>query len=644
MFAKERGHRIPRPGQLRRLPRLLSGMELQLLRVSVFLFCIGILWLGATVVRGYRDQVPAVGGTYREAVVGAPELVNPLFASLNEADRDIVRLVYSGLMRFDAQQRLVPDLAAKVDVSEDERTYTFTLREDVLWHDAEPFTAEDVAFTFSLIQDEVVGSPLYVTFQGVGVEVVDDYTVVFTLEEPFAPFLQSLTVGILPAHYWETIQPERLALTQQNLQPIGTGPYMFSRLAKDATGAVYEYELERYERYHREAPYIETFEFVYYPVYDGEAGAIRALRQQAVDGLHFVPSDLRSQAERKFISLHTLQLPQYTALFFNEARELALADADVREALAIALDKDRIVREALGGEGNVIEGPILPGFPGFNPELEKVSYDITAANELLDESWPTMTIEEYRALRTSELTEQLLAEKRAQLQAVEMVTSTSEVETAPAVEEALVEISTSTVAGEVEQILTGEIDPSQTFYRKSDNDVLLEIDIVTVDTEEYRTAAALIEASWQEIGVTVNVAFVPARELSRTVLKDRSYDVLLYGVILGSDPDQYPFWHSSQIAAPGLNLSQYENDTVDELLEDARETTDAERLEELYTEFQQEILSDRPAVFLYTPTYTYAQSTDVFGFGVSRIFVPSDRFANVGQWYLKTKGIWKKDA
>lgn len=644
LFQKHRGNTIPRFSQLRELPRIVSPFERQLLRAAILILVIGVLWLGASIIRGYRIQVPTVGGTYTEAVVGTPELVNPLFASLNDADRDLVRLVYSGLMRFDAEGRLVPDLAAKVDVNEAQTVYTFTLREDVLWHDDVPFTADDVIFTFNLIQDELVGSPLYVTFQNVVVEAVDDYTVTFTLEEPFTPFLQSLTVGMLPLHYWETIQPERLALTQQNLQPIGTGPFMFKRLAKDATGAVYEYELERFDMYYRQAPYIEQFNVRYYPVYDGEAGAIRALRQQTVEGLHFVPTDLREQAERKFTTLHTLQLPQYTAVFFNEERELALADADVREALAIALDKDRLVREALGGEGQVIEGPVLPGFPGYNPEIEKVPYDIATANDLLDENWPSLSIEEYRELRESELTEQLIAEERQRLAAEQSVSSTATSTIDTELDVSAIDVSTSTIAGDVEQILAGEIDLSQTFYRKSDDDVLLEIDIVTVDTQEYRDAAALIESSWQEIGVTVNVAFVPARELSRTVLKDRSYDVLLYGVILGSDPDQYPFWHSSQVSAPGLNLSLYENEIVDELLEQAREITDETQLAELYTEMQAQILADRPAVFLYTPTYTYAHSTDVQGFDISQIFVPSDRFANVTEWYLKTKGIWKKDA
>ena len=125
------------------------------------------------------------------------------------------------------------------------------------------------------------------------------------------------------------------------------------------------------------------------------------------------------------------------------------------------------------------------------------------------------------------------------------------------------------------------------------------------------------------------------------MLKKRDYDILLYGVIVGSDPDQFPFWHSTQVAYPGLNLSQYVNRSVDELLEKARETDSAEQLQELYVQLQDTILEDRPAIFLHTPVYRYATVDDIKGFTVERVFHPADRFADVHKWYIKTKGKWQ---
>lgn len=165
--------------------------------------------------------------------------------------------------------------------------------------------------------------------------------------------------------------------------------------------------------------------------------------------------------------------------------------------------------------------------------------------------------------------------------------------------------------------------------------------LVTADTPEYRQTAKLIAGFWQEIGILTRLTFVEPRNMTRDVLRDRSYDALLYGVIVGSDPDQYPFWHSSQVDFPGLNLSRYANRAVDAILEKARTETDPATAGEAYRQFEDAILKDRPAAFLYAPTYTYATTDAIRGMGVSRVAHPSDRFADVTNWYMKTKGKWR---
>ena len=631
LLRRVHGRRFPRLRQIRHVGKILSPSEQLAFRASVAVLALGIVWYGAVFAKQYRVKTPAVGGRYVEAVVGSPELVNPLFAPLNDVDTDIARLVYSGLMRVDKKQRLVPDLAVSYELSEDKKTYTFALREDVVWHDGERFTADDVRFTIETIENADVNSPLYVSFQGVTVEALDEYHVRFTLKEPFAPFLSSLTVGILPEHIWSDVSPERMRLAQRNLQPIGTGPFQFQKLSKDEGGSITSYELARFDKHYRQAPYIKEFVFQFFAAYDGEGGAIQATRRQAVDGLHFVPHDLREQVQRKHIALHTLQLPQYTALFFNQTRDAALEAADTRAALAVALDKDRVLRESLNGEGQVIYSPILPGFPGYAPEIEKTPYSTEQANALLDKEWIRFPAEEYRTLRK----EELLNEWRA-LQA----TSTE-----PAAENGTATATTTVPADEEKAMdakLDEEIHEAQTFFRKDKDGRLLELELVTTDTNEYRHAAELVAGFWQEIGVKTNLSFIPPKDLSRTALKDRAYDVLLYGVIIGGDPDQYPFWHSSQVAFPGLNLSGYVNRNADALLETARSTAgDDSASADAYAKFQEIILADRPAVFLYTPTYTYATTDKIKGIELSRISAPADRFADVANWYIKMKGRWK---
>jgi peptide/nickel transport system substrate-binding protein len=125
------------------------------------------------------------------------------------------------------------------------------------------------------------------------------------------------------------------------------------------------------------------------------------------------------------------------------------------------------------------------------------------------------------------------------------------------------------------------------------------------------------------------------------VIKPRAFEALFYGIVVGADPDMYPLWHSSQVEA-GLNIANYDNNEVDKLLEDARKSSDNEVRREKYLQFQEYLAEDLPAIFLYSPTYTYLQSKKLKGFDVVTIITPQDRLANITDWYLKTgkKLVW----
>lgn len=628
------GRRLPRLSQIKHLRQVLSPKEKRVFQWSILLLLVGIVWYGAVFAGAHRSEVAAVGGRYTEAVVGTPQRINPLFASLNDVDRDLSQLIYTGLMRYNEDQQLEPDLAERYELSEDKKTYTFYLRQGITWHTEDrdnppqPLTARDVAFTFELIQNEETGSPLMLTFQGVDIQVIDDYTVAFTLQEPFAPFLSSLTVGILPAYAWEHIPPAQVRLAQLNLQPVGTGPFRFSKLVKNQSGAVSRIELERSERFYRKPAYIEEFVFEFFSDYDSEFGAIAALREGRVDGIHFVPAGLKEKVERKHIVVHTLQLPQYSALFFNQTGQPLFEEAEVRQALALALDKQRILRESLRGEGQVIEGPILPGFPGYTESVTATPYAVDEANTLLDKHFERVSASAYLDERRVALLAEFQGETTTSTEAA--TTTTAEVTTTPDAD----------LLAQVEQQLNAELSAAQTFYRKRKDGSIVEIELVTAATPEYHTAAALIAGFWQELGIKTTVREVDPQAIQRDVLKGRKYDVLLYGLIIGSDPDQYPFWHSTQIAHPGLNLAQYVNRDVDALLQKIRETDDDAEVHALHRQLQEKLLADRPAIFLYTPVYRYVMNDMVQGFGQQRIFHPTDRLAGVTNWYVNTKGSW----
>ena len=495
-----------------------------------------------------------------------------------------------------------------------------------------------------MIQDPAVGSPLLVTFQGIEVRAIDVYHVSFTLKEAFTPFLSTLTVGMIPKHIWQDVTPERVTLHKANLQPVGTGPFKFAGFTKDSTGYISRYVLARSAEYYRQPAYLGEFVFDFFSSYEGQGGAVEAIREQKIDGVSFIPRDVKEQVERKHILIHTLQLPQYTALFFNREHGPILKEASMRTALEHALEKERVLREALNGEGAVIYSPILPGFPGYNPELPRLSYSLDEANTLLDTISNRVSAGEYRALRKAELVAQAEEEQKA------MSSSTEALPYEPPVP---LDGGASAIADEaarrdaliaaIDAKLDQELNPAQTFYRKEkakDGDMFI-VTLVTADTKEYRDAAELIAGSWQEVGVKTELTFVSPKDISRLALKSRDYDILLYGAIVGSDPDQYPLWHSSQIDFPGLNLARYVNRTADGFLVKAREAATEEEQIEAYQKFQEILLADRPAIFLYTPTYRYATTDKIQGINVARIFHPSDRFANVTYWYLNTDGQWR---
>ncbi len=621
LMKKIQGKNLPSWRQIRFITKILPAKQRIAFQISLFSFIIGSIVLLFGILSLFRVPVAAVGGKYVEGTVGSPRFVNPIFATINEVDTSLVRLVFSSLMRYDGKQQLITDLADSIVVSPDKKNYTFSLNRNARWHDNEPVTARDVVFTFELIQDGAVGSPLFNSFQGVTVSTSDDYTVQFTLAEPYPGFLAALTVGILPEHVWSTIPRQQIRLAEANLKPVGSGPYQFKRFIKESDGFLSRYELDRAPQFYRHPPFIENFIFQFYGSYEGDGGALDALRSQKIDGLSFVPTTSRTKISQKHVKVADLQVPEYTALFFNQSNNPAFVDKDIRQALSLAINKSKILQETLKDGGSIIEGPVLPGFPGFTSQTASASSP-DQANALLDKKWKRETAENYK----QGLREKFLRDHPLTGTTTTSVTSTFDAETS---------------AKELETFINQNTNPAQLLYRQAKDGKTLTIRLVTADTFEYRHTAELIAGYWQDIGVKTDIEYVNTKDITRLVLKNRSYDVLLFGIIVGGEPDQYLFWHSTQINYPGLNLARYANKKVDEILLKIRQTNDADQLDKLYGDFQKYIIDDVPAIFLYSPTYSYALGSEIKGFGVERIAHPSDRFADVSDWYIKTKGEWK---
>lgn len=546
--------------QWKHLPRTLLPLERKLSVVAIAVICASLLFLGGRYVFIHQTLVASVGGEYTEGLIGTPQFVNPLYASVSDVDMDLTRLVFSGLMKYDPNQGLVPDLAESYDVSDDGKTYTFVLRENLEWHDGEPVRVSDVIATISMLQNAEYKSPLAVSFKDVDAIEVDDRTVQLILKEPFAPFLSALTVGIMPGQIWDLIPPRNAPLAETNLRPVGTGPYKFDKFSKDRLGNIRTYSLVRNENYHGEPAKISRLNFRFYP---DAFSLVDALQKKNVEGVSFVPSDSEEELshDRDVTLVHPF-LPQYTAIFLNEVHAPALKDANLRKALAMAIDKNQLVQTVLAGRGRAVETPILPGMIGYSDTVKGPAFDLAAAQALVDP-------------------------------------------------------------------IKAKLAEGQT----------LAITLTTIDNPDFVQTAEFIKTAWDAIGVETTIDLVSLDALQSDVLKEREYDALLSGELLGYDPDPYPFWHSSQVDYPGLNLSLYANRKTDTLIEEGRVATDPTVRAQKYQEFAQLLMEDLPAIFLYQPTYTYAISSKVKGVDISAILTPADRFAKVNEWYVKTRRV-----
>lgn len=622
LVKKAGGRSVPRFSQIKYLFHFLSRPEKIFFNISFAVAILGTVALGAVYFTSHIIRIPKEGGEYTEALIGQPKYINPIYASASDVDQDLASLVYAGLFRFDKNQKLVPEIAESYEVSSSSKSYDIKLREDVKFADGQPLTATDVLYTFELIQNPEVESPLKSTFQGVEITRVDNYTVRFTLKEPFAPFLSSLTVGILPEHIWGNVSANSIRLAKNNLQPIGAGPWQFSKMVKDASGKIDSYTLSRNEFYFKNKPYFKTLRFKFFDEY---TGAIEALRSQSVDGLSFLPRGANLKFNNKNISYYSIQLPQYTALFFNQAFEPMLKNDDVRVALSKAVDKERLIVAALEGSGERADSPIIAGNLGYDKDLKKIAFNLEEANTLLDKKWTKIQPEEYFKLRQADLMKEFQPASSTEM-ASSTPTSTPERE----------EFELS-----VTEKIRQEMDPEQTFYRKDKDNKILELTITTISTEEYGKAAEQIAKMWSKVGVKTNVQKISANRLVRELIKNRNYQILLYGEVIGGDPDPYPFWHSSQVDYPGLNLALYSNRTADQILEDARSTVEDVKRAELYGKFQNILTEEIPAIFLYTPLHTMAINKSIKGVDIKYISSPADRYNDISNWYVKTKLRWK---
>ena len=331
-----------------------------------------------------RASATAPGGTFIEAVAGIAGYLNPLFADEDNA-RDINGLVYQGLTQVGPDQQLKPLLARDIQLSADHLTYSVLLRTDVRWGDGQPFTADDVQFTFGVLQDPGYVLPEAATWKGVTVRKLAEDRVDFTLKAPSAGFLNSLRIGIIPRHLFPGEVASIPSSPSSGARAVGTGPFMVDSISADRSVVTL-----RRNPYATPAPHLDR---VVFKGYSSLQDAVAAVAGGVADGVGGLLSPAESQLlARPDVAVHDLRSFSFTSVFLDlTADRPYFANPAVRRALNQAIDRQALVREVLRTAGDPQPTALPPSEWAYSAAAAaRVSYDPAAAARALDEAGWTM--------------------------------------------------------------------------------------------------------------------------------------------------------------------------------------------------------------------------------------------------------------
>ena len=533
-------------------------------------------------------EAPASGiVTFREGLVGPVLRLNPLLAELNPAERDITSLIYEGLTDTNEYGEPVPDLAEEWVISANGLEYIVTLRDDVLWQDGIPFTAEDVVYTMSLLRSPDFPGPeaLGEFWRTVETEQLDSHLVRFRLTQPLGSFLEKLSIGILPHHALAGIPASQLTSHPFNLSPIGTGPYQLEALRSDG-GGITQVDL-RVAPVYRQRPEgqagygIERITFTLYP---GFEDALTALRAEEIDGLaasnRSQRASLLSAVSPAAYSIHTTLESTLGVLIFNWQREdtAYFREQRVRLALESSIDRESMIERNLRNTAVLADSPLWPGSWAYSADL----------------NWPETNLNTGRFL----------------LETANLQPRTREE--------------------------SGETDAEATEEPTEESPYLLEFRILAPDEPTITSMLQEMSVQWSQIGVNAQIEAVDA-ETYQARLEAGDFDAALVELSLGTsaDPDVYPFWHQGQYP-DGLNYGGVDDRRISETLEKARSDPSGINRSIYYDEFQRDFVERAIGIPLYYPLFTYVTPADVSGVQLGFMGTPDDRFRTLNEWVNNT--------
>jgi peptide/nickel transport system substrate-binding protein len=495
------------------------------------------------------------------------------------SDTNITHMVYDCLVVPDEQLQMVGELAESWTVSDDDRTYTFKLREGVTWHDGEPFTADDVEFTFTMMAhpdydmgsnsrvQSIVGAAEFREGEAAsveGIEVIDDYTISFTTVEPYAPFLSDLFIGVLPKHVWSDTNPTEWAKHEANRAPIGTGPFEFVRWESG------QYiELAANEDYFGGAPGADQL-FVRF-------GDQNTLLAAFISGeIDIVPAPAAELETIESLPAAELKLGDQLVFYYIgfNVRNEHFSNEDIRIAMAHAVDKTQVVDTILGRLGEVQHDVFPNTHWSHYPNTPEFAYDPAQAAELIESA--------------------------------------------------------------------GYTKGSDGFYRKDGEILGLTLEVPTGKKEREQTAV-MLKQYWEAAGIKTELRYQDFPTLVTKLLprtKDdrqrevtaEDFDAYILGFGIEADPNEYyTYFHSETMPPNGYNFCGYANPEMDRLFDAQLTATDFERRQDIFWDISEHIVSRQVWLPLYYQKMSYASNERIGGFEADFRGLTF----NAEEWYVK---------
>ena len=325
---------------------------------------------------------PVVGGTLNYGIWETPKTINPIISQNNDAEQELINIIYSGIIEEDGKGGFKNDLAKEININKEHTVYEITLKENVYFHDGKKLTADDVIFTIALIKNYDYNSSLYGLFKDIKAEKLGEMMVKITVPNNLTNFYNYLTFKIIPKHLWEKVDFDQFAVNELNIKPIGSGPFVISKIQKNKSGKVVSIYLRRNKKYFDKV-YIEKIVF---HIFDNIEDAFVAFVKGNIDIIkELTPYQKDLIKNKNKIKINHTILPRYYAIFLNQKNPL-FTNSKVSEALNLSLDKQEIIEAVFFNEAELLNAPISKGFIGYDSKLNTNQFDLALAKTKLSEA------------------------------------------------------------------------------------------------------------------------------------------------------------------------------------------------------------------------------------------------------------------